>query len=61
VKRVDLIKTIKGLGCVLVRSKGKHDWYRNPVTGVAQPQHPIFPRSPNPAVSLRWLTLNLLP
>jgi predicted RNA binding protein YcfA (HicA-like mRNA interferase family) len=37
VKRVDLIKTIKGFGCVLVRSKGKHDWYRNPTTGVAQP------------------------
>jgi mRNA interferase HicA len=37
VKRVDLIKAIKGHGCILVRSKGKHDWYRNPVTGVAQP------------------------
>ena len=36
-KRVDLIKTIKGFGCVLVRSKGKHDWFRNPQTGVAQP------------------------
>ncbi len=36
-KRVDLIKPIKGVGCVLVRSKGKHDWYRNPRTGVAQP------------------------
>jgi predicted RNA binding protein YcfA (HicA-like mRNA interferase family) len=36
-KRVDLIKTITGLGCVLVRSSGKHDWYRNPATGVSQP------------------------
>ena len=36
-KRVDLIKTIAGFGCVLVRQKGKHDWYRNPNTGVAQP------------------------
>jgi mRNA interferase HicA len=24
-------------GCVLVRNGGKHDWYRNPVTGVSQP------------------------
>jgi len=37
VKRVKLIKTIKGLGCVLVRHGGKPDWYRNPVTGVSQP------------------------
>ncbi|HZZ77757.1 MAG TPA: type II toxin-antitoxin system HicA family toxin [Gemmataceae bacterium] len=36
-KRVDLVKAIKAFGCVLVRSKGKHDWYRNPTTGVAQP------------------------
>lgn len=36
-KRVDLIRAIEGLGCVLVRHGGKHDWYRNPVTGVSQP------------------------
>lgn len=36
-KRIDLIKTIKRMGCVLVRSKGKHDWYQNPQTGVSQP------------------------
>ncbi|MCI0464848.1 MAG: type II toxin-antitoxin system HicA family toxin [Gemmataceae bacterium] len=36
-KRVDLIKTIEGAGCVLIRSKGKHDWYRNPQTGISQP------------------------
>jgi len=36
-KRVDLIKTIEGFGCVLVRHGGKHDWYRNPVTGTSQP------------------------
>ena len=36
-KRIDLIKTVKAFGCALVRSKGKHDWYRNPKTGVAQP------------------------
>jgi predicted RNA binding protein YcfA (HicA-like mRNA interferase family) len=36
-KRVDLIRAIEGLGCELVRHGGKHDWYRNPTTGVAQP------------------------
>jgi len=34
---VDLIKTIRDFGCVLIRSKGKHDWYQNPNTGVCQP------------------------
>ena len=36
-KRVDLVRTIEGFGCVLVRHGGRHDWYRNPVTGVSQP------------------------
>ena len=36
-KRVDLIRKIKALGCELVRSKAKHDWYRNTKTGAAQP------------------------
>jgi mRNA interferase HicA len=36
-KRIDLIKEIKSFGRVLVRQKGKHDWYRNPSTGAAQP------------------------
>ena len=36
-KRVALIKTIEGLGCILVRHGGKHDWYRNPATGISQP------------------------
>jgi hypothetical protein len=36
-KRIDLIRTIEGFGCEFVRHGGKHDWYRNPVTGVAQP------------------------
>jgi mRNA interferase HicA len=36
-KRVDLIKAIEGSGCVLVRHGRRHDWYRNPVTGVSQP------------------------
>ena len=36
-KRVDLLKTIKRFGCVLIRRKGKHDWYRNPSTARSQP------------------------
>lgn len=36
-KRVDLIQTVESQGCVLVRHGGKHDWYRNPITGVCQP------------------------
>jgi mRNA interferase HicA len=36
-KRVDLIRQIEDLGCVLIRHGGKHDWYRNPATGVSQP------------------------
>ena len=36
-KRVDLIRTIEGFGCEFIRHGGKHDWYRNPNTGVSQP------------------------
>jgi predicted RNA binding protein YcfA (HicA-like mRNA interferase family) len=36
-KRVDLIRAIEAFGCQLVRHGGKHDWYRNPITGVSQP------------------------
>jgi hypothetical protein len=36
-KRVDLVRTIEGFGCELVRHGAKHDWYRNPNTGVSQP------------------------
>lgn len=36
-KRVDLVKTIEGLGCVLIRHGANHDWYNNPQTGVSQP------------------------
>jgi mRNA interferase HicA len=40
-KRVDLIRTLTDLGCVLERHGARHDWYRHPVTGVAQavPRH----------------------
>jgi len=37
VKRRDLILTIEGLGCVLIRYGGKHDWYQNPKTKISQP------------------------
>jgi mRNA interferase HicA len=36
-KRRDLIRRIEASGCVLVRHGGRHDWYRNPETSVAQP------------------------
>ncbi len=36
-KRTDRIRTITGVGCILVRHGAKHDWYRNPKTGVSQP------------------------
>lgn len=36
-KRVDLIKQIEELGCLLIRHGAKHDWYRNPQTGISQP------------------------
>ena len=34
-KRVDLVQRLIELGCVLERHGAKHDWYRNPNTGVA--------------------------
>jgi len=37
VKRAELIKAIERLGGVLIRHGGKHDWYRNPSTGISQP------------------------
>ncbi len=36
-KRLDLIRAIEAFGCELVRHGGKHDWYRNPTSGMAQP------------------------
>ena len=36
-KRRDLIQQIESLGCVLIRHGGKHDWYQNPKTKMAQP------------------------
>jgi mRNA interferase HicA len=37
VKRTDLIRRLTEMGCVFIRHGGKHDWYRNPETGVSQP------------------------
>ncbi len=36
-KRADLIRKLEASGCSLVRHGGKHDWYRNPKTGMSQP------------------------
>ena len=36
-KQTDLIRKLETLGCLLIRHGGKHDWYRNPKTGIAQP------------------------
>ncbi len=36
-KRLDQIKKIESLGCVFVRHGTKHDWYRNPTTGISLP------------------------
>ncbi|MGI8654696.1 MAG: type II toxin-antitoxin system HicA family toxin [Pyrinomonadaceae bacterium] len=36
-KRRELIKILTDMGCVLVRSGGKHDWYTNPQTKQSQP------------------------
>lgn len=36
-KRLDLIRALEEMGCVLVRHGGRHDWYTNPVTGMSQP------------------------
>jgi len=36
-KRTDLIRKLEEAGGEFVRHGGKHDWYRNPETGVSQP------------------------
>jgi predicted RNA binding protein YcfA (HicA-like mRNA interferase family) len=36
-KRTDLIKKLKKMGCVFIRHGGKHDWYQNPKTKISQP------------------------
>jgi len=36
-KRTDLIRRLEEASCVLMRHSARHDWYRNPRTGVSQP------------------------
>lgn len=36
-KRRDLLARLRDEGCVLVRTVGKHDFYRNVITGASQP------------------------
>jgi predicted RNA binding protein YcfA (HicA-like mRNA interferase family) len=36
-KHRDLIKTVEALGYIFIRHGGKHDWYQNPTTKIAQP------------------------
>jgi mRNA interferase HicA len=36
-KRRDLIRQIEALGAKFIRHGGKHDWYQNPETKLAQP------------------------
>ena len=36
-KRKDLINKIEGMGCILIRHGGKHDWYQNIKTKISQP------------------------
>jgi len=36
-KRKILIGKLEEIGCILIRHGGKHDWYQNPGTKVAQP------------------------
>jgi predicted RNA binding protein YcfA (HicA-like mRNA interferase family) len=37
VKQRDLVKKIEELGCMFIRHGGRHDWYQNPATKIAQP------------------------
>ena len=36
-KRRELIERLQAMGCDLIRNGGKHDWYQNPRTRMAQP------------------------
>jgi len=37
VKRLDLVRILADEGCVLARSVGGHDVYRNVITGISSP------------------------
>ena len=36
-KRRDLIREIKKMGCIFLRHGAKHDWYHNATTKASQP------------------------
>lgn len=36
-KRLDLIKRLEEMGCILLRHGGRHDIYHNPQTGNSEP------------------------
>ncbi|MSU24439.1 MAG: type II toxin-antitoxin system HicA family toxin [Opitutus sp.] len=36
-KRRDLIRKLEEGGAIFIRHGGKHDWYQNPATKMAQP------------------------
>lgn len=58
-KRTALIKKIKETGCVLVRHGARHDWYRNPETGLYVGYVPGFPGAHSQAATLDELNMNL--
>ena len=36
-KRKELVRQLRELGCIFIRHGRRHDWYQNPRTKVAQP------------------------
>ena len=36
-KRRDLVQKLEEMGCTLIPNGGKHDWYQNQLTRMAQP------------------------
>lgn len=36
-KRMELVRELRDMGCVFIRHGGKHDWYQQPATGMCQP------------------------
>jgi mRNA interferase HicA len=37
VKRLDLVRRLEEMGCILLRHGGRHDIYHNPRTGKSEP------------------------
>jgi hypothetical protein len=38
-KRVDLIRQLEQMGCVLIRHGGRHDWYQTRAPAPFSPRH----------------------